>query len=45
LFGQIFSFTVNQFGALFALGVDLFLLGVVTGEYRRLCRQAPASGR
>lgn len=45
LFGQIFSFTVNQFGALSALGVDLFLLGVVTAEYRRLCRQAPPSGR
>ncbi|MEH0841250.1 hypothetical protein V6U81_02495 [Micromonospora sp. CPCC 205711] len=40
LFGQIFSFTVNQFGALSALGVDLFLLGVVTAEYRRLCRLA-----
>ncbi|MCM0676105.1 hypothetical protein NCC78_15610 [Micromonospora phytophila] len=45
LFGQIFSFTVNQFGALTALGVDLFLLGVVTAEYRRLCRPAPVSGR
>ncbi|MEU9740965.1 hypothetical protein AB0E12_17465 [Micromonospora chersina] len=44
LFGQIFSFTVNQFGAVFALGVDLFLLAVVTAEYRRLCRQQP-SGR
>ena len=42
LFGQIFSFTVNQFGALSALAVDLFLLAVVTAEYRRLCRQAPA---
>ncbi|MEV1145818.1 hypothetical protein [Micromonospora sp. NPDC049799] len=44
LFGQIFSFTVNQFGALSALAVDLFLLAVVTAEYRRLCRQAPAAG-
>ncbi|MGN9809264.1 hypothetical protein ACTMSW_07885 [Micromonospora sp. BQ11] len=44
LFGQIFSFTVNQFGALSALGVDLFLLAVVTAEYRRLSRQAPTSG-
>jgi hypothetical protein len=41
LFGQIFSFTVNQFGALTALAVDLFLLGVVTAEHRRLCRQGP----
>ncbi len=41
LFGQIFSFTVNQFGALAALAVDLFLLAVVSAEYRRLCRQAP----
>jgi hypothetical protein len=41
LFGQVFSFTVNQFGAVTALGVDLFLLGVVTAEHRRLCRQAP----
>ncbi|WP_433284253.1 hypothetical protein [Micromonospora sp. CA-244673] len=40
LFGQIFSFTVNQFGAVFALGVDLFLLAVVTAEYRRLRREA-----
>ncbi|WP_089016485.1 hypothetical protein [Micromonospora coriariae] len=45
LFGQIFSFTVNQFGALSALAVDLFLLAVVTAEYRRLCRQAPSPGR
>ncbi|GGR67582.1 hypothetical protein GCM10010169_09070 [Micromonospora fulviviridis] len=44
LFGQIFSFTVNQFGAVFALAVDLFLLAVVTAEYRRLCRRQP-SGR
>ncbi|MFG3709520.1 hypothetical protein ACIBTZ_11330 [Micromonospora sp. NPDC049460] len=43
LFGQIFSFTVDQFGALSALCVDLFLLAVVTAEYRRLCRQAPTS--
>ncbi|MEW2384502.1 hypothetical protein AB0873_20760 [Micromonospora sp. NPDC047707] len=43
LFGQIFSFTVNQFGALAALGVDLFLLAVVTAEYRRLSRQASAA--
>ena len=42
LFGQIFSFTVNQFGAVFALGVDLFLLAVVTAEYRRLCRRQPS---
>jgi hypothetical protein len=40
LFGQIFSFTVNQFGAVFALGVDLFLLAVVTAEYRRLQRES-----
>jgi hypothetical protein len=39
LFGQIFSFTVNQFGGVFALGVDLLLLAVVTAEYRRLCRR------
>ncbi|MGK5440282.1 hypothetical protein ACSNN7_00375 [Micromonospora sp. URMC 105] len=45
LFGQIFSFTVNQFGALSALAVDLFLLGVVTAEHRRLCRRAPAPDR
>ncbi|SCL64717.1 hypothetical protein [Micromonospora chersina] len=42
LFGQIFSFTVNQFGAVFALAVDLFLLAVVTAEYRRLCRRQPS---
>ncbi|WP_319461127.1 hypothetical protein [Micromonospora sp. RTP1Z1] len=40
LFGQIFNFTVNQFGAVSALAVDLFLLGVVTAEHRRLCLQA-----
>lgn len=40
LFGQIFNFTVNQFGAVSALAVDLFLLGVVTAEHRRLCREA-----
>jgi hypothetical protein len=39
LFGQTFSFTVNQFGAVFALGVDLVLLAVVSAEYRRLCRR------
>ncbi|MFG3301409.1 hypothetical protein [Micromonospora chersina] len=44
LFGQIFSFTVNQFGAVFALGVDLFLLAVVTAEYRRLSRRQPSGG-
>ncbi|MEV4491054.1 hypothetical protein AB0K04_13155 [Micromonospora coxensis] len=36
LFGQLFNFTVNQFGALAALGLDLFLLAVVTAEARRL---------
>ncbi len=41
LFGQIFNFTVNQFGAVSALAVDLLLLGVVTAEHRRLCRQVP----
>ncbi|MCW3840210.1 hypothetical protein ONA70_08890 [Micromonospora yasonensis] len=40
LFGQIFNFTVNQFGAVFALVLDLFLLGVVTAEHRRLRREA-----
>ncbi|MEH0935667.1 hypothetical protein [Micromonospora psammae] len=38
LFGQIFNFTVNQFGAVAVLGVDLFLLAVVTAEHRRLVR-------
>ncbi|WP_432958966.1 hypothetical protein [Micromonospora haikouensis] len=36
LFGQIFNFTVNQFGAVAALAFDLFLLAVVTAEHRRL---------
>ncbi|SCG38776.1 hypothetical protein GA0074704_0727 [Micromonospora siamensis] len=36
LFGQVFNFTVNQFGAVVNLAVDLFLLGVVTAEHRRL---------
>ncbi|NBE82474.1 hypothetical protein [Micromonospora rubida] len=40
LFGQIFNFTVNQFGAVTALGADLFLLAVVTAEHRRLSRVA-----
>ncbi|MFI0791876.1 hypothetical protein ACH4OY_04110 [Micromonospora rubida] len=40
LFGQIFNFTVNQFGAVTALGVDLLLLAVVTAEHRRLSRVA-----
>ncbi|WP_033667742.1 hypothetical protein [Salinispora fenicalii] len=44
LFGQVFSFTVNQFGALIGLAVGLFLLAVVTAEYRRLCQQTSASG-
>ncbi|MGY3515391.1 MULTISPECIES: hypothetical protein [Micromonospora] len=38
LFGQIFNFTVNQFGAVAALAFDLFLLAVVTAEHRRLSR-------
>lgn len=42
LFGQIFNFTVNQFGAVSALAVDLLLLGVVTAEHRRLVREAAA---
>ncbi|SCG48770.1 hypothetical protein GA0070613_1726 [Micromonospora inositola] len=41
LFGQIFNFTVNQFGAVSAVAVDLFLLGVVTAEHHRLCREDP----
>jgi hypothetical protein len=45
LFGQIFNFTVNQFGAVTAVGLDLLLLGVVTAEHRRLCRQLPTSYR
>ncbi|MEU4476808.1 hypothetical protein AB0F68_01870 [Micromonospora sp. NPDC023966] len=44
LFGQIFNFTVNQFGAVFAVALDLALLGVVTAEHRRLRRAAPSSG-
>ncbi|MCX4469046.1 hypothetical protein C5N14_10960 [Micromonospora sp. MW-13] len=45
LFGQIFNFTVNQFGAVTAVGADLFLLAVVTAEHRRLRREVdrPAS--
>jgi hypothetical protein len=43
LFGQIFNFTVNQFGAVTALAVDLLLLGVVTAEHRRLGRQEARS--
>ncbi|WP_433350700.1 hypothetical protein [Micromonospora sp. CA-111912] len=45
LFGQIFNFTVNQFGAVTAVGADLFLLAVVTAEHRQLRREAerPAS--
>ncbi|WP_433689190.1 hypothetical protein ACQP0I_00815 [Micromonospora carbonacea] len=38
LFGQIFNFTVNQFGAVAALAFDLFLLAVVTAEHQRLSR-------
>ncbi|TDC65463.1 hypothetical protein E1258_05615 [Micromonospora sp. KC207] len=38
LFGQIFNFTVNQFGAVAALAFDVFLLAVVTAEHRRLSR-------
>lgn len=45
LFGQIFNFTVNQFGAVSALALDLALLGVVTAEHRRLRRESEASGR
>ncbi|MFE9694174.1 hypothetical protein [Micromonospora sp. NPDC005806] len=45
LFGQIFNFTVNQFGAVSALAFDLFLLGIVTAEHRRLRREAEAVGR
>ena len=45
LFGQIFNFTVNQFGAVSALAVDLFLLGVVTAEHHRLRRaESPLAG-
>ncbi|MBU8858165.1 MULTISPECIES: hypothetical protein [unclassified Micromonospora] len=40
LFGQVFNFTVNQFGAVFAVALDLALLGVVTAEHRRLRRAA-----
>ncbi|MFF5172493.1 hypothetical protein ACFY3U_07655 [Micromonospora sp. NPDC000089] len=40
LFGQIFNFTVNQFGAVAVLGVALFLLAVVTAEHRRLRRRS-----
>ncbi|MGC4894434.1 hypothetical protein [Micromonospora sp. DT31] len=36
LFGQVFNFTVNQFGAVSAVALDLMLLGVVTAEHRRL---------
>ncbi|MEV0154202.1 hypothetical protein AB0H57_10740 [Micromonospora sp. NPDC050686] len=45
LFGQVFNFTVNQFGAVVNLAVDLFLLGVVTAEHRRLSRELPAEPR
>ncbi|MGW5672285.1 hypothetical protein [Micromonospora sp. NPDC003776] len=45
LFGQIFNFTVNQFGAVSAVVLDLFLLGVVTAEHRRLRREATAYPR
>lgn len=45
LVGQIFNFTVNQFGALSALVFDLCLLGVVTAEHRRLRREAALFGR
>ncbi|MGY0006313.1 hypothetical protein [Micromonospora sp. I033] len=44
LFGQIFNFTVNQFGAVFAVALDLALLGVVTAEHRRLRRKAASTG-
>ncbi|WP_405094106.1 hypothetical protein OG767_01920 [Micromonospora sp. NBC_01392] len=40
LFGQVFNFTVNQFGAVSAVALDLALLGVVTAEHRRLRRAA-----
>jgi hypothetical protein len=40
LFGQVFNFTVNQFGAVFTVALDLALLGVVTAEHRRLRRAA-----
>ncbi|TDC34720.1 hypothetical protein [Micromonospora sp. KC213] len=39
LFGQVFNFTVNQFGAVATLALDLFLLAVVTGEHRRVRAQ------
>lgn len=42
LFGQVFSFTVHQFGALVGLAIDLFLLAVITVKYRDLCRNASA---
>ncbi|NIL59030.1 hypothetical protein [Salinispora arenicola] len=42
LFGQVFSFTVHQFGALVGLAIDLFLLAVITVKYRELCRNASA---
>ncbi|SBT50202.1 hypothetical protein [Micromonospora auratinigra] len=45
LFGQIFNFTVNQFGAVSAVALDLVLLGVVTAEHRRLRREAPPDRR
>lgn len=36
LLGQIFTFTVNQFSAVFGVAVSLFLLWVVSVEIRRL---------
>ncbi|WP_018801678.1 hypothetical protein [Salinispora arenicola] len=42
LFGQVFSFTVHQFGALVGLAIDLFLLAVITVKYRELCRNVSA---
>jgi hypothetical protein len=42
LVGQVFTFVVNQFAAVAALGLDLLLLAVVRAEYDRL-REAGAA--